>query len=65
MGKILILILLFVVTIFASDVKWAKDYNDGISIAKKQNKPMLVYFTGSDWCKPCVKLKKDFFNLSF
>lgn len=31
-------------------------------VAKKQKKPLLLYFTGSDWCAPCKKLKEDFFN---
>jgi thiol-disulfide isomerase/thioredoxin len=30
----------------------------------KETKSILVYFTGSDWCKPCIALKKDFFETS-
>ncbi|WP_105069793.1 thioredoxin family protein [Nonlabens arenilitoris] len=44
------------------EINWFTDFKTAKAAAKKQNKPMLVYFTGSDWCKPCVKLKKDFFN---
>jgi len=43
-------------------INWQTDFKTAKATAKEQNKPMLVYFTGSDWCKPCVKLKKDFFN---
>ncbi|MGJ8684052.1 MAG: thioredoxin family protein [Nonlabens sp.] len=43
-------------------INWFTDYKTAKDAAKKENKPMLVYFTGSDWCKPCVKLKQDFFN---
>jgi len=44
------------------EMNWYTDFKSAKVAAKKENKPMLVYFTGSDWCKPCVKLKKDFFN---
>ncbi|MEO9501481.1 thioredoxin family protein [Nonlabens ulvanivorans] len=44
------------------EINWFTDFKTAKAAAKKQKKPMLVYFTGSDWCKPCVKLKKDFFN---
>ncbi|EAS19287.1 thioredoxin family protein [Nonlabens mediterrranea] len=44
------------------EINWFTDFKTAKAAAKKQSKPMLVYFTGSDWCKPCVKLKKDFFN---
>lgn len=27
--------------------------------AKVQEKPILMVFAGSDWCKPCIKLKKE------
>ena len=61
MIKILVLSLLFVASIFASDIKWAKDYNDALSIAKKQNKPVL--FVGSrHTCKYCVILDKTTFK---
>lgn len=26
--------------------------------AKKENGKVLLYFSGSDWCKPCIMLKK-------
>lgn len=27
--------------------------------AKEQDKHVLMVFSGSDWCKPCIQLKKD------
>ena len=32
------------------------------TIAKKQNKNILVYFSGSDWCPLYKMLKKEFFD---
>ncbi|NER16764.1 thioredoxin family protein [Spongiivirga citrea] len=41
---------------------WLTDLDKAQKIAKKESKPILMYFTGSDWCGPCKMLKKDFFN---
>lgn len=41
---------------------WLTDYDTALSKAKKEDKNVLVYFTGSDWCAPCKMLKKDFFD---
>lgn len=67
---IAILIVLFVsnsVT-FAQDetlsLNWLTNLKEAKQIAKKENKPILLYFTGSDWCSPCKMLKKDFFESS-
>lgn len=44
------------------EVKWQEDYDKAMKIAKKQNKPLLIFFTGSDWCGPCKMLVEDFFE---
>lgn len=49
-------------TTVENEINWYTDFKTAREDAKAQKKPMLVYFTGSDWCKPCVKLKRDFFN---
>lgn len=41
---------------------WGTNYDSAIEAAKKENKNVLVYFTGSDWCHPCKMLKKDLFS---
>ena len=41
---------------------WMTNLEDAKAVAKSQRKPILLYFTGSDWCTPCVALKKDFFE---
>ena len=69
MKKILILLTLFVsITGYSqgdeeiSNLNWLTDFNEAKEISIKEKKPILVYFTGSDWCSPCKMLKKDFFN---
>ncbi|RKM94199.1 thioredoxin family protein, partial [Aquimarina sp. AD10] len=41
---------------------WATDFEKAITISKKEKRPIVLYFTGSDWCKPCMLLKEDFFE---
>jgi protein disulfide-isomerase len=41
---------------------WKTDYKAALAESKKTGKPILVNFTGSDWCGYCIKLKKDVFT---
>jgi hypothetical protein len=43
-------------------LNWYTDYDAAVRQAKLTQKPMLVYFGGSDWCAPCAKLEKKFFD---
>ena len=45
-----------------SNLNWLTDIEEAKSMSLKEKKPILVYFTGSDWCPPCKMLKQDFFN---
>ena len=42
--------------------KWLTSYDKAIKKAKKEDKNIVAYFTGSDWCPPCKKLKTDLFK---
>ncbi len=44
------------------DVKWETKIEDAVKIAKKENKAILVNFTGSDWCIWCKKLQGEVFS---
>ena len=50
-----------VATAFAGD-GWLTDFEAAKAKAKAENKPMLLDFTGSDWCGWCVKLDKEVFS---
>lgn len=43
----------------AQEAKWYTDFEKAQKVAKKKGKPIIMYFTGSDWCGPCKMLKKD------
>jgi len=44
----------------SNQINW-QTYEQGISMAKKQNKKIFLYFY-ADWCKYCVKLKTTTFK---
>jgi thiol-disulfide isomerase/thioredoxin len=41
---------------------WLTDLDAAKAQAVKENKPVLVDFTGSDWCPPCIQLHKVVFE---
>ena len=41
---------------------WGDDYKAAIAAASKDNRNVLLDFTGSDWCGWCIKLKKETFD---
>ena len=41
---------------------WMTNLEAAQKQARKEKKPVLLYFTGSDWCAPCIQLKEDFFS---
>jgi len=41
--------------------EWITDYELALSAAKETNKPILINFTGSDWCIWCKRLQKEVF----
>jgi len=43
----------------AQDLKWHTDVKEAISVSNKQKKPMLLFFTGSDWCGWCIRLQNE------
>ncbi len=64
--KIRILIAFTFVVLFSfnnyAQNDWKLDYNQALELAKSEKKPILVLFTGSDWCPPCMLLHKYIFH---
>lgn len=42
-----------------SGIQWQTNYKEAIKTARASSKPILLYFTGSDWCSWCTKLEKE------
>lgn len=45
--------------IFFVEPKWGNDFDKAKIESLESKKLILLYFSGSDWCGPCIKLKKD------
>jgi protein disulfide-isomerase len=62
MSKKRIILIAFVLSSFAvqaQELKWETNINKAISVSNKTKKPMLLFFTGSDWCGWCIRLQKE------
>lgn len=61
MKKLLTLIL----TLSVFSVLFAQQtstYQQALDKAKVENKQLVLQFSGSDWCAPCIKLEKNILN---
>lgn len=41
---------------------WQNTFKGALKRSKREKKPVLIYFTGSDWCGPCKILDKKLFH---
>ncbi len=41
---------------------WLQNLDKAEQLAKSEHKLILLNFSGSDWCIPCMKLRADIFN---
>ena len=62
-----IVIILFIVishkiTAQSIELNWYNDLSKAVPISVKEKKPIMLFFTGSDWCGWCMRLKKEVFN---
>jgi len=48
--------------ILLSTITWRTDFEKAKTEAKSEHKLILLNFSGSDWCGPCIRLKKDIFD---
>ncbi|MGC4039273.1 MAG: thioredoxin family protein [Flavobacterium sp.] len=53
----LILLVMLSSPVFSQD--WNTDFEKAKADAAAQNKNILMVFSGSDWCAPCIKLEKN------
>ena len=56
--------LLFIGSSLFSQVQkltWHTDLEKAMQISLKEKKPLMLFFTGSDWCGWCIRLQKEVF----
>ncbi len=44
------------------EVKWENSFSETQELAKNEDKKILIFFTGSDWCSSCRALEEDVVN---
>lgn len=56
------LFVLLIAAISLSFTKWQTDFEKAKELARDENKIILLNFSGSDWCGPCIRLRKEVFD---
>lgn len=60
MKKILLsLLIICSMTAQSQELSWETDVKKAVEVSNATNKPMLLFFTGSDWCGWCIRLQKE------
>jgi thioredoxin-related protein len=54
-----LLIIIFFLIFSLPSIEWTTDFNKAKTEATEKSKYILLNFSGSDWCGPCMKLKKE------
>ena len=40
-------------------INWLTNFDEALNLSKSTSKPIVLFFTGSDWCGWCIKLEKE------
>jgi len=56
--KKIAVVFLFFITALGNAQTWVTNIEEAKALAAKENKNILLVFSGSDWCAPCMKLEK-------
>lgn len=60
MKKILLTLLLIgSMSMQSQDLYWETNINKAMEVSNKTGKPLLMFFTGSDWCGWCIRLQNE------
>ncbi len=59
--KLLLSVFAFL-SFFNESPKWLTDFDVAKKEATKSNEFILISFSGSDWCIPCIKMEKELFE---
>ena len=55
-------LLLLLPVFFVSVNQWHNSLDEAEKIAQKEHKYILLNFSGSDWCGPCIRMRKELFE---
>lgn len=57
-------LLIFFSSLLFSNANWETDFIKAQQSAQSEHKFILVNFSGSDWCGPCIRMHKEIFDNS-
>lgn len=55
----IIYLFLFLLSFSLTAQNWETDWKVATQKSKKNNQKLILVFSGSDWCIPCIKLEKE------
>jgi thioredoxin-related protein len=55
-------LLISAMMLFTANVTWLGDFSEAKKEAAQNHKLILINFSGSDWCGPCIRLRKEIFE---
>lgn len=58
----MLMVSLFLAFMIPGSSTWLTDYNQAKVEAANKHKLVLISFSGSDWCGPCIRTRKEIFN---
>src|ERR1700712_468761 len=58
------LLTIFWLTIFTGMAPWLSNFDDAKKEAVEKHKLIMINFSGSDWCGPCIRLRKEILESS-
>lgn len=47
---------------FTAFTQWQPDFATACKTAKEKHQLILLNFSGSDWCIPCIRMRKEIFD---
>lgn len=56
---ITLLLVLGSMAVQAQELTWETNLDKATQVSLKTNKPLLLFFTGSDWCGWCIRLQNE------
>lgn len=58
----LLLVLVTGLLLMSSSASWETNFEKAKQLAAQSHKDILLTFSGSDWCGPCIRLHKEIFE---
>ena len=64
MKKIIFLLIFSIsaILVSAQEQVWHNDVEEAVKLSEQTKKPLLLFFTGSDWCGWCIRLQNEVFK---